>query len=63
MAKTDLVGNQVTGFEQEVLDLYHRLKELAPREDIPPCARGNLQDATVALWNVVNDLMLEFDQH
>jgi hypothetical protein len=62
MADIDLIGNETTAFEQDLVALYRRLRELGSREDSPPCARANLAEATVAVWNAVNDLMLEFDE-
>jgi len=62
MADIDLIGNKTTAFEQDLADVYRRLRELGSRPDLPPCARANLAEATVAVWNAVNDLMLEFEE-
>ena len=38
------------------------LKTLAAREDLPPCAERNVKKALACMWQVVNDLDLEFEQ-
>ncbi len=62
MADIDLIGTKMTAFEQDLVELYRRLRELGSRADLPPCVRANLSEATVAVWNAVNDLMLEFEE-
>ena len=61
-ATTDLLGRPTTEAEDELLELYRRGKALLARDDLPPCARAGARAATVALWNVVNDLGLEHEQ-
>ncbi|MEO6596797.1 MAG: hypothetical protein ABIP94_18780 [Planctomycetota bacterium] len=59
MATTkDLLGNQLSKDEQELLDLYTRTKTLSQRTDLPPVATANVKQAMVLLWNVCNDLAL-----
>lgn len=54
----DLLGNDLTADEQELVDLYRRLKTLSAREDLPPVATANVKQAMVLLWNACNDLAL-----
>jgi hypothetical protein len=61
-ATTDLLGRPTTEAEDELLELYRRAKALLARDDLPPCALAGARAATVALWNVVNDLGLEHEQ-
>ena len=59
MATTkDLLGNQLSKDEQELLDLYTRSKALSQRTDLPPVATANVKQAMVLLWNACNDLAL-----
>ncbi len=62
MAETDLLGKQLTAVEQEALQAYEALKSLAAREDLPPCASSNVRKALAAMWQVTNDLDLQFEQ-
>jgi hypothetical protein len=59
---TDLLGRPTTPLEDELLDLYRGCKALLGRDDLAPCAHAGVRAATVALWNVVNDLGLEHEQ-
>ena len=59
---TDLLGQPTTEAEDELLALYRRCKALLTRDDLAPCAHAGARAATVALWNVVNDLGLEHEQ-
>jgi hypothetical protein len=61
-ATTDLLGRPTTEAEDELLELYRRAKALLARDDLAPCAQAGARAATVALWNVVNDLGLEHEQ-
>jgi hypothetical protein len=61
-ATTDLLGRPLTEVEAELLELYGRGKTLLARDDLAPCERAGVRAATVALWNVVNDLGLEHEQ-
>ncbi len=62
MTKTDLLGRTMTDTESQFLRLYRELKTLAAREDLPPCADRNVKKALACMWQVVNDLDLEFGQ-
>lgn len=62
MTKTDLLGRTMTDTESQFLRLYRELKTLAAREDLPPCAERNAKKALACMWQVVNDLDLEFEQ-
>jgi len=62
MTKTDLLGRTMTDTESQFLRLYGELKVLAAREDLPPCAERNVKKALACMWQVVNDLDLEFEQ-
>jgi hypothetical protein len=61
-ADTDLLGRPRTPAEDELLELYRRCKTLLGRDDLAPCAHAGVRAAAVALWNVVNDLGLEYEQ-
>ena len=52
----------MTETETEFLQVYRQLKTLAARDDLPPCAERNVKKALACLWQVVNDLDLEFEQ-
>ena len=54
----DILGNDLTDDEQQLVDLYQRLKALSAREDLPPVAVTNVKQAMVMLWNACNDLAL-----
>lgn len=58
----DLLGNPMTGVERQLLDAYDRLKQLAARDDLAPCAQQNVRKALACLWQVTNDLDLQFEQ-
>jgi hypothetical protein len=58
----DLLGQPTSDTEQQVIDLYERLKELAARDDLAPCVQHNIRKALACLWQVVNDLDLRFEQ-
>ena len=60
--RTDLLGRELTAVERELLELYDRLKALSARDDLPPCALANAQQAMVMLWNACNDLDLVFEE-
>jgi two-component sensor histidine kinase len=54
----DLLGNDVTPTEAELLDLYGRLQALLASDDLAPCTQANVRAALAALRNAVNDLAL-----
>lgn len=49
-----------TETEQIVLEVYERLKRLS--DDEAPCVKFNARRALVSIWQIVNDLGLEFEQ-
>lgn len=59
---TDLLGKPLSTDEQDLLDVYETLKKLVARDDLPPCAARNLRQALSSLWQVTNDLGLQFEQ-
>ncbi|HVL65970.1 MAG TPA: hypothetical protein VM364_01780 [Vicinamibacterales bacterium] len=58
----DLLGKPMSETDAQFVRLYGELKALAAREDLPPCAERNVKKALACLWQVVNDLDLEFEQ-
>ncbi len=58
----DLLGNDLTADEKELVALYERLKELSGRDDLAPCALMNVRQAMVMLWNACTDLNLIFEE-
>lgn len=54
----DLLGRTCTARERELLDLYRHLCALAVADDLPPCAKMNVRQAMVMLWNACADLGL-----
>lgn len=59
---TDLLGKTLTAQEQSLLDAYNALKNLAARDDLPPCAARNVRKALASMWQATNDLDLQFEQ-
>lgn len=62
MADTDILGTAQSSMEQETLRAYDLLKQIAARDDLPPCAARNVRKALACLWQVTNDLDLQFEQ-
>jgi hypothetical protein len=58
----DLLGRQISESDAKLLDIYRELKALAASTDLPPCAERNVKKALACMWQVVNDLNLEFEQ-
>ena len=58
----DLLGRPISDSDAQLLAIYRELKTLAARTDLPPCAERNVKKALGCLWQVVNDLNLEFEQ-
>ena len=58
----DLLGRPITATEADLARMYAELKSMAGRDDLPPCAERNVKKALACLWQVVNDLDLEFEQ-
>lgn len=59
---TDLLGRPISDTEAQLARIYADLKAMAAREDLPPCAERNVKKALACLWQVMNDLDLEFEQ-
>jgi hypothetical protein len=62
MTQKDLLGQPVDATEAQLLRVYGELKALAARDDLPPCTERNVKKALACMWQVVNDLNLEFEQ-
>ena len=62
MTNLDLLGRPLTGTEAELARIYGELKAMAARDDLPPCAERNVKKALACMWQVVNDLDIEFEQ-
>ena len=62
MRATALLGRELTHAEREAMKVYQTLKALARRDDLPPCAARNVRKALAAMWQVTNDLDLQFEQ-
>jgi hypothetical protein len=58
----DLLGRPASELDHELLAIYERVKALRQHPDAAPCVVANLEEATVALWNAVNDLLLVHDE-
>ena len=58
----DLLGKSVSEEDAKFVELYRELKALAARTDLPPCAERNVKKALACMWQVVNDLNLEYEQ-
>ena len=56
------MGTPTTAVEQERAARLQALKALAARDDLPPCAARNVRKALACLWQVTNDLDLQFEQ-
>jgi hypothetical protein len=59
---TDLLGKPLTEQERELLNVYEALKKLAAQDDLSPCAARNVRQALASMWQVTNDLDLQFEQ-
>jgi len=62
MPETDLLGKPIDETDAQLLRLYRELKAVAARTDLPPCTERNVKKALACLWQVVNDLNLEYEQ-
>jgi hypothetical protein len=62
MERLDLLGRPLTKTEAQLLEIYRTLKSVAARTDLPPCAERNVKQALASMWQVANDLDLEFEQ-
>ncbi|MEE9391587.1 MAG: hypothetical protein V3W41_03690 [Planctomycetota bacterium] len=61
MAK-DLIGRELDATETEILETYRRLKALGQQDDLAPCVSSNLQFASAAMWQIINDLGIDWEQ-
>lgn len=61
MSRQDLLGRDLDATEAEIMEIYERLKALAARDDLAPCAVSNVRFATAAVAQVVNCLDLEWE--
>ena len=62
MSERDLLGRPVSESDAQLLRIYRELKTLAARSDLPPCVERNVKKSLACMWQVVNDLDLEFEQ-
>jgi hypothetical protein len=62
MERLDLLGRPLTDTEGKLLEVYRTLKTIAARTDLPPCAERNVKQALACMWQVANNLDLEFEQ-
>ncbi len=62
MQGSDLLGNRLSAQEKRLLAVYHDLKQLATQSDLPPCAAHGVRKALACMWQVINDLDLDFEQ-
>ena len=60
--RLDLLGRPLTEAETQLLQAYEQLKELARRDDLPPCAERNVRKALACMWQITNDLDLQYEQ-
>lgn len=58
----DLLGRSLTETEKRLLHTYRELKALLREPDLAPGVRANLSQALASMWNIVNNLDLEFEQ-
>ena len=58
----DFLGRPLTDTEVQLARIYEDLKAMARRDDLPPCAERNVKKALACMWQVMNDLDLEFEQ-
>ncbi|MBI4491942.1 MAG: hypothetical protein HY690_04020 [Chloroflexi bacterium] len=47
--------------EAQALSVYHELKALLERDDLPPGVRANAQQAISAMWQAVNNLAADYE--
>lgn len=52
----------MTRVELQIIQQYEDLKALIAQPELPPCAAQNLRKALACLWQVTNDLDLQFEQ-
>jgi hypothetical protein len=56
----DLLGNELTSYEQRLLAVYEELKALCD-EDLPPNAHAGVRASMALMHNVVTGLALEYE--
>ncbi|MGA8058569.1 MAG: hypothetical protein WB999_10025 [Candidatus Binataceae bacterium] len=57
-----MLGNRLSAQEERLLAAYQDLKQLAGQSDLPPCAARGVRKALACMWQVINDLDLDFEQ-
>lgn len=62
MEATDLLGNRLSAQEERLQAAYRDLRDLANQSDLPPCAARGVRKALACMWQVINDLDLDFEQ-
>lgn len=62
MDKVNLFEQPLTATDEELLAIYTSLKAMAGRPDLAPCVERNVKKALACMWQVVNDLNLEYEQ-
>ncbi len=60
--KLNLLGQLLSEDEQTLWLIYRELKNLAGNAKLPPCALSNIRAALASIWQVTNDLDIEFEQ-
>lgn len=58
----DILGQPTSDTERQLIGIYEQLKQLAARDDLAPCVQHNVRKALACLWQVTNDLDLQFEQ-
>ena len=60
--QNDLLGNELTADEKEILALYEKLKQLSARTDLPPAVLMNVKQAMVMMWNACLSQNLVYEE-
>ncbi len=58
----DLLGRELSPTEEQLRGLYTQVKALLQQDDLAPGARANLKAVLAHLWQLQNNLGLEFEQ-
>ncbi|MBI4317020.1 MAG: hypothetical protein HY675_00910 [Chloroflexi bacterium] len=58
---TNSTGEVSPVVEEKVLRVYQDLKDILGRDDLPPSVRANAVQALACVWQIVNDLTLEYE--
>jgi hypothetical protein len=56
----DLLGNEMSASEEQLLGVYEQLKDLC-NQDLPPVAASNIRAALALVHQAVNGLALEYE--